>query len=251
MKSRILFVSVLILGVLLSISPSLAQTNETNQTATPTVTATVTATPTATATPAQTTAAPTAAVTTAAPTAVATTVPSTPAAPGKFRVAPSVRLRPVIDVIEAEQDGIVELFMDNPSLNDVTLHVDANINVPAGFHVYGENFGQAGAAGTVYGVFDVPPGTGRTIRMHIKADKSAKLGSHIVDFAGTYWPGDNKDNYQQVTLSYSVTVKEPSKKPEEPPKEVATTTAAKTPGFAAILALVSILAIARLLSRKV
>jgi len=37
----------------------------------------------------------------------------------------------------------------------VTFNVDARINVPSGIHVYGEGFGQAGVAGTVYGTFSI------------------------------------------------------------------------------------------------
>lgn len=149
--------------------PSLAQ----NETATPT------------ATPS-----PTVIVTTAPPTPTATPVPTV----AKFRVGPTVRLRPVTDVIERNQDGIVEIYMDNPSLNDVTLSVEARVSVPSGIHVYGQSFGQAGAAGMVMGTFEVPPGTARTINVAIKANKSARIGSHSLQFTGLYWPGDNKDN---------------------------------------------------------
>jgi hypothetical protein len=250
MKNRIYFVSVLILGILLSIAPALAQNETTpNQTtAAPTVTATTTA-PTA-ATPAQTTAAPTVVATTAAPTAAAT--------PAKFRVGPSVTLRPVTDVIEANQDGIAELFMNNPSLNDVTLNVDARVSVPSGIHVYGESFGQAAGAGVVAGTFSVPPGTSRTIIVVIKADKSARIGSHTLSFTGLYWPGDDKDNFQPLSLTYPITVKEASKNPESAeisnPEKVpkgAETPKVQIPGFGAVLAIFGVFAIARLLSRKV
>ncbi|MCZ7398493.1 MAG: LamG domain-containing protein, partial [Candidatus Methanoperedens sp.] len=119
--------------------------------------------------------------TTVPPTTVPpTTVPPTTAAatPAKFRVGPSVTLRPVTDVIDTNQDGIVELFMNNPSLNDVTLNVDARVSVPSGIHVYGQSFGEAAGAGVVAGTFSVPPGTSRTIIVVIKADKSARIGSH-------------------------------------------------------------------------
>ncbi len=163
---------------------------ETNVTGTPT--ATLTATPNATTPP------------------PATTTPSE----GKFRVGPSVTLRPVTDVIETNQDGVVELFMNNPSLNDVTLNVDARISVPSGIHVYGESFGQGAGAGVVAGTFSVPSGASRTISLVIKADKSARIGSHTIQMTGLYYPGDNKDNFQPISLTYSVTVKEPSKDPE-------------------------------------
>ncbi len=183
--------------------------------------------------------------TTVPPTAVPATTASTS---GKFRVGPSVTLRPVTDVIDTNQDGIVELFMNNPSLNDVTLNVDARISVPSGIHVYGQSFGEAAGAGVVAGTFSVPPGTSRTISLTIKADKSARIGSHTLSFTGLYWPDDNKDAYQPLSLSYSVTVKNPSKEIQEPAAQ--TTSTPKTPGFGVVLAIFSVFAIARLLSRK-
>ncbi len=210
----------------------------------------LTSTPTTTTVPPTTVPPTTVPPTTVPPTTV---IPPTTAAatPAKFRVGPSVTLRPVTDVIDTNQDGIVELFMNNPSLNDVTLNVDAQISVPSGIHVYGENFGQAAGAGVVAGTFSVPPGTSRTISVTIKADKSARIGSHTIQFTGLYYPGDNKDSYQPLSLTYSVTVKEPSKKPEEPPKEAqATATPSKIPGFGVVLAIFGVFAIARLLSRK-
>lgn len=159
---------------------------------------------------------------TGSPTATLTATPNvttpvpTEVKEGKFRVGPSVTLRPVTEVIETNQDGIVELFMNNPSLNDVTLNVDARISVPSGIHVYGESFGQGAGAGVVAGTFSVPPGTSRTIILVIKADKTARIGSHSLMFTGMYWPGDNKDNYQPLSLTYPVTVKAPSKNPDSP-----------------------------------
>jgi hypothetical protein len=161
-------------------------------------------------------------------------------------------------VIETNQDGIAELFMNNPSLNDVTLNVDARVSVPSGIHVYGQSFGEAAGAGVVAGTFSVPPGTSRTIIVVIKADKSARLGSHTLQFTGLYWPGDNKDNFQPLSLTYPVTVKEASKSPESPapsnPNAVPTgaeTPKVTIPGFGALLAIFGVFAIARLLSRKV
>lgn len=233
---KLLFVNILVLVILAS--PGLSQ-NDT--------------------TPVQTTVQPNVTATTAAPTAAETTVPPT-ATPvptkGKFRVGPSVTLRPVIDVIETNQDGIVELFMNNPSLNDVTLNVDARVSVPSGIHVYGESFGQAAGAGQVYGTFSVPPGTARTIVVVIKADKSARIGSHTLQFTGLYWPDDDKDNYQPLSLTYSVMVKEPSKNPDSPdpsnPKAIPTgAEVPKAPGFGIIATIFGIFAVAHLLSRKI
>ena len=132
----------------------------------------------------------------------------------RFRVGPSVTLRPVTDVIETNQDGIVELFASNPSLNEVLLNVDVRISVPSGIHVYGQSFGEGAGAGVVAGTFSVPPGTSRTIILVIKADKSARIGSHSLMFTGLYWPGDNKNDFQPISLKYVINVKEPSNNPD-------------------------------------
>ncbi len=165
--------------------------NETNVTATPTPTPEPTVVPTANETNV---------------TETATPVPTE----AKFRVGPTVTLRPVNDVIDKSQDGIVELYMYNPTVNTVTLTADVQVSVPSGIHVYGAGFGSGGAAGTVAGTFTVPPGATRTININIKADK---VGDCIVHFTGLYWPGDDKDAFQQISLTHPLIVKEPSPNP--------------------------------------
>jgi hypothetical protein len=163
-----------------------------------------------------------------------TPVAKTPGAEQKFRVGPTVVLRPVNDVITKNQDGLVELYIDNPSLNDVTLNVDARISVPSGIHVYGQGFAQTGAAGTVYGIFSVPPGNARTIYVNIKGEK---VGTSTVHFSGLYWPGDNKDDYNPISLSHPFVVEQASKNPGEAPSfeesEEATAQGADTEGVEA------------------
>lgn len=182
-KLKIL-ISIFLVGIMLLISIVGAEENATvNVTGSPTITATVTESPKETA-----------------------------IKEAKFRVGPTVILRPVNDVINRSQDGLVELYMDNPSLNDVTLNVDARISVPSGIHVYGEGFGQAGAAGTVYGTFSVPPGKVRTINIDIKGDK---IGRFTIHFSGLYWPNDNKDDFNPISLTHPFTVEEPSPNPKD------------------------------------
>jgi hypothetical protein len=146
-------------------------------------------------------------------TATPTTEPTVAPTEAKFRVAPTVTLRPVNDVINKSQDGLVELYMNNPSVNDVTLTADVQISVPSGIHVYGEGFGYGGAAGTVVGTFTVPPGTVRTIHINIKGEK---IGTFTIHFTGLYWPSDNKDAFQQTSLTHPLTVEEPSPDPMDP-----------------------------------
>ena len=127
---------------------------------------------------------------------------------------PTVVLRPVNDVITKNEDGLVELYIDNPSLNDVTLNVDARINVPSGIHVYGKDFAQTGASDTAYGTFSVPPGSTQTISIGLKGEK---VGTFTVHFSGLYWSGDDKDNYNPISLSHPFVVEEVSANPEKTP----------------------------------
>lgn len=61
----------------------------------------------------------------------------------------------------------------------------------------------------LYGKFEIPPGTTRTINIIIKADKE----DFSAQFTGLYWPGDNKDNYQSISLTHPFKVTAPSKDP--------------------------------------
>lgn len=170
------------------------QTNQTNTTATHTLNVTAIATPTTT--------------TTVAPTAVGEK---------KFRVGPTVRLRPLNSEIEKDKDGIVELLFNNPSLNDVSLEVDMSISVPSDIYIYGEDGGLSGGAGTVVGHFSVPPGPSRTITLHIKGSKKGDFNVH---FGGMYWPEGDKDKWNPISLDNSFKVIEPSASiPTDPTKK--------------------------------
>ena len=146
-----------------------------------------------------------------------TSLEVTLASEAKFRTGPTVTLRPVIDEITASQHGVVELFISNPTVNDVTLNGDMTFSVPSGIHVYGQGFGMAGAAGTMYGQFSVTPGTAKTYYMNIKADETAVGKSFYIHFSGIYYPDDNKDAYNQISLTHPFTVKEASLAPLDPP----------------------------------
>jgi len=54
----------------------------------------------------------------------------------------------------------------------VTFNADARISVPSEIHVFGEGFGQAGVAGTVYGTFSILSGKAKRIHINIKGDKT-------------------------------------------------------------------------------
>ncbi len=127
---------------------------------------------------------------------------------GKFRMAPVVKIRPVNDVITRDNPGLIEFYFSNPTVNDVVLTADVYVSVPAGVHVSGEGFSTGGAAGTVHGHFVVPPGSDRTVYMNVVGEK---VGQHIIHAEVIYYPGDNKDDYQQISLTHPFTIKEPVK----------------------------------------
>jgi hypothetical protein len=133
---------------------------------------------------------------------------------GKLRVGPTVVLRPVEDEITIRQDGLVELYIDNPSLNEATLHVDLRVSVPSGLHVYGQGFGLAGAAGTMYGQLDVRPGSAQTVYMNVKASESAVGKTFYIHFSGIYYAGENKDLYNPISLTHPITITQASPEPE-------------------------------------
>jgi len=133
---------------------------------------------------------------------------------GKLRVGPTVVLRPVEDTISTRQDGLVELFIDNPSLNEATLHFDLTVSVPSGLHVYGQGFSLAGAAGTLYGQLDVSPGSAKTVFMNIKASESAVGKNFYVHFSGIYYVGENKDLYNPISLTHPIWVTQASPEPD-------------------------------------
>lgn len=235
------FVMLIILGICMG-TVSITMAGEGNTTATPTPIPTTTPTVTVTTVPTVTITT----VPTTVPTVVATTIEKKE---GKFRVGPTVRIRPLNDQISQNQDGLIELYMDNPSLNDVTLSVDARISVPSSIHIYGQGFGEAGAAGMVYGKFEVPPGSARTINIVIKAEN---IGDFSAQFSGMYWPGDNKDAYQPISLTHPFKVSAPSKDPlKDTSGDAGGNKPLKSPGISIVAVISVIVIMAYMLRRRI
>lgn len=139
--------------------------------------------------------------------------PTVQATEGKFRVGPTVRIRPLNDVINKSADGIIEIYLENPGVNDIPLTAEVHITVPSGINVYGQGFGDVQAAGALYAKLVIPPGTVRTAYINIKSEKT---GNFFAQLSGTYYPGENKDNYQPLSFTYPLNVYEPSPDPKRP-----------------------------------
>ena len=156
---------------------------------------------------------PTPVLATVPPTAVPapTSIPYTPESLSKsFRQGPTVRLRPVNDVIDQNKDGIVEVLFRNPAINERTMVVDLTVSVPSGIHIYGENYAQSSAAGAASNVYRVMPAQSQTIKLYIKSEK---VGSYTISFSSTYWPEGSKELNNPVSLSHPFIVNAPSPAP--------------------------------------
>ncbi len=126
---------------------------------------------------------------------------------GVFRVAPIVRIRPVNDVVTKDKPGLVEFYFSNPTINDVPLTVDVYVSVPSGVHVSGEGFSVGSAAGTIHGHFLVPPGSDRTVYMNVVGEK---VGKYLIHVEVIYYPGNKKNDYQQISLTHPFDIREPA-----------------------------------------
>lgn len=173
-----------------------------------------TPTPTSTAAPPTNTPAPTPTSAPTDPPAPTNTPGPTPTPPESiqeaFRQGPTVRLRPVNDVIDQNKDGIVEVLFRNPALNETVMVVDLTVSVPAGIHIYGEGYAQSSAAGAASNTYRVLPGQSQTVKLFIKSEK---VGRYTIDFSSVYWPEGNKDLNNPVSLTHPFDVRAPSPDP--------------------------------------
>ena len=133
-----------------------------------------------------------------------------PSLQGAFRVGPTVRLRPVNDVIDSGKDGLVEILFRNPVVNDTNMIVDLTVSLPSGIHVSGEGFATSAAAGAASATFTVVPGQSQTIYLNVKSEK---VGQFTIHFSGLYWPQGDKDLFNPISLTHPFTVNEPSPDP--------------------------------------
>jgi len=133
-----------------------------------------------------------------------------------LREGMQVQLQNVLDTIEKERDGHLELSFRNPAVNSCTVEADLRITVPQNIIVIGKEGVSSGGAGTLNAVVKIPEGGERVLAMDLKG---MQKGSYIMSFRGTYWPQGNKDLFQPITLQQTLTVSEPSADQSIPPTE--------------------------------
>ncbi len=152
----------------------------------------------------------------------------------RFRLPPSVSLTTSKTTVEADSPALLTISMINPSINDVSLSVQAIMKVGSGITISGTTF-AAGGSNQFTGDFVVPPGAERHYALTVTSDD---LGSKSVESQIIYCPGENKDSYQQLQQTINVNVKEKSKPLAASP--AATAPPQRTPGFELVLALAAV-----------
>jgi hypothetical protein len=120
-----------------------------------------------------------------------------------FRVGPDVSLTPAEGSITEDEPGQIELFVNNPQVNDATLVAEVKISVPRGVRMTGADLASGSGAKTVVAQYTIPPGTSRTITMNVYPSET---GDVAVDGRVLYWPEGNKDAFNQLSMSNTFTV---------------------------------------------
>ena len=124
-----------------------------------------------------------------------------------LRAGMQVRLQNIVDTINVDQDGHIELSFRNPPVNDCVVEADLRITVPQNIIPIAKEGGISGSAGTLNAFVETPSGTERALIMDFKGQKK---GNYFIAFSGTYWPKGNKDLFQPITLQQQLIVAEPS-----------------------------------------
>lgn len=169
-----------------------------------------------------------------------------------FRREPDVIFQPANRKITKDTHGSVELYIENPEVNDIVLHVSAKIHTPPDLYLYGSFGGATGATGVVTAKFDIAPGKHATVKALIQPTQT---GVYLLDCHATYYPIGHKELASDISTSYVMTVEgipptptvtppsEPSHAPTPPPTS-------GIPGFEAMFVIASVFGVFYLLMRQ-
>ena len=116
-----------------------------------------------------------------------------------FDLPPEVALRPVVDEIDSDSDGVIEAWMYNSGLNKVNLVVEIKLAAPSGIHISSTDGSFTGGAGRGVAKYVVEPGQGRTIKFHVQADLT---GRFTVTSDSKYWPEGREEKWNPISLSH-------------------------------------------------
>ncbi len=130
-----------------------------------------------------------------------------------FRFGPTVTFQSLNSEINKTQNGTVELFLKNPSLNNVILEVDMNVSIPSDVQIYSEDSSMSVGIGTVNEHFSLLPGSSKTITLHIIGERT---GTFSVHSKVNYWPGKNKNDFNTISQDSSFDVTQFSNSKQSP-----------------------------------
>ena len=120
-----------------------------------------------------------------------------------FRREPYVVFQPANTNITTDAHGLVDLYIENPGVNDVVLHVSTKIHVPPNLYLFGLSGGSTGATGVVTTKSDIAPGEHVTVRALIQPTRT---GVYQLDYHVTYYPVGHKELANDISSSCEITV---------------------------------------------
>lgn len=132
-----------------------------------------------------------------------------------FRFGPTVIFQSLNSEINKTQNGTVELFLKNPSLNNVTLEADMNVSAPSNIRIYSEEGDISSAISTVNEHFSVLPGSSKTVTLHIIGERT---GTFSVHSNINYWPDKNKNYLSTMSQDSSFEVTQFSNSTQSTPR---------------------------------
>jgi len=163
--------------------------------------------------------------------------------PAGFRVGPVVELRPLRDETCPGVPGLIELYMSNPALNDVSLTVEAWVEIPSGIQVKADKFAVDTAAGVAHALFEITPGTSKAVHVNIEPIEYRRDREVTIHAFGYYWLGQNRENSYPISLTHPLKIWRecpPHLTPTPTPQPTPTTPTRSIPGFEVISAVVGI-----------
>ena len=141
------------------------------------------------------------------------------------------------DVVMGE-DILLKLAAVN-LITKPTMHVQIIITPPSGMSVTSSEFVQSGA-GLFTASYEIEPGVGRDIEVKMRSNQ---VGDFVVNGRIVYYFGDDMEHAEDHTLTLPITVRAGAESIENPTESSSESDEPKTPGFAAVVAVIGLLAV--------
>ncbi len=157
--------------------------------------------------------------------------------------APYVVFQPANTKIRKNEQGSVDLFIENPGTNKATLRVCAKISMPSNICVSGLS-GGVGGTSFVTATFDIAPGKRETVKAFIQPTRT---GVYILDCNTTYYPIGHEELASYISSRCEITVEGT---PTPTPPVTPTPEPPHVPAFEAMFVIAGVLGMFYLLMRQ-